>query len=114
MHPPYDLPAPEGGQPFHHEPDEQWANQPLLAVQAEAATAEHHGTWDKAPVGHIPPTLRSPARHHGIWGGCASLGQPPFGCRLGSAVALKPPTQVQSAPPAGPRKQGQNKIIMFL
>ncbi|XP_075735067.1 uncharacterized protein LOC142776068 [Rhipicephalus microplus] len=109
MHPPYDLPAPEGGQPFHHEPDEQWANQPLLAVQAEAATAEHHGTWDKAPVGHIPPTLRSPARHHGIWGDARASANHPSAVGSGRPWHLSHPPKSRVPRQQGPESRGKIK-----
>ncbi|KAH7932030.1 hypothetical protein HPB51_029578 [Rhipicephalus microplus] len=73
------------------QPLANYPKKPLLAVQAEAMTGEHHGTWDKTRVGH--PCGADVTHPTGNLEAARASTNHPWAVQLSS-------TQNQSAPPA--------------
>ncbi|XP_075736321.1 uncharacterized protein LOC142776473 [Rhipicephalus microplus] len=63
--PPYEVPAPGGAQPFHHEPDEQWVAEPARACISPVTECE------RPPGGTCLPCTRSRQPH--VPAACVSL-----------------------------------------
>ncbi|KAL3191908.1 hypothetical protein MRX96_059411 [Rhipicephalus microplus] len=55
--PPYEVPAPGGAQPFHHEPDKQWVVEPARACISPVTECE------RPPGGTCLPSTRSRQPH---------------------------------------------------